>query len=109
MTLNNLTYEEEKNIVKYIGSTYQDSKKRMDILSYGNCVCENSKEYQDDLAYVRTINRVLSDCSRDTRYIITHEYLSNSESGWFLDCYSRSTFYRLKKRAIKEFIRCLHL
>lgn len=109
MTLNNLTYDEEKNIVKYIGSEYQDSKKRMDILSYGDCVCENSEDYQNNLAYVRTINRVLSDCSQDTRSIIMHEFLTNSEANWYLDYYSRGTFYRLKKRAIKEFLRCLKL
>ena len=109
MSLDNLSYEEEKKIVKYLGSIYQNSKKRMDILSYSGRVCENEPSYQNDLEYVRTINRILSDCSRDTRYIIMREYLMNSESDWYLDVYSRGTYYRLKKRAVNEFIRCLNI
>ena len=59
-------------------------------------------------SYVYTIEQALDDLDHDERIIITHENLENAPRNWWMDYYSKSTYYRIKHRAYKHFIDCLH-
>ncbi len=103
-------YEQNKIIARYVGKEYQRSKQRMAIMEYAENGKRNSKQYKDDAAYVYAIDRVLNDCQRSTRNIIMHEYLtSEDDTNWYLDYYSRTTYYRMKKKAVEEFVHCLNI
>ncbi len=103
------TYTKNKTIAKYIGKEYQRAKQRMDILEFSNSVERNAEVYHRDMTFVHTIDRLLFDCSRTTRLIVQHEFLANDEAEWFLDYYSRSTYYRMKRKAVEEFVNCLNI
>lgn len=104
-----LTDTGKEKIVRYIGDIYQRSRKRMDIYTFQNCIRENQKTYNCDQGLVHLIDRTLADCTADTRCIIRRHYLEKNDPDWFLNYFARSTFYRLRKLAVQEFIRCLDI
>lgn len=81
----------------------------MEVYEYSEKVQENQKIYDNDRDLIHLIDCTLKDCGRDTRCIIRHEYLENSEPNWYKKFFSKSAFYRLKKAAINEFIHCLNI
>jgi hypothetical protein len=50
---------------------------------------------------VEMTNKVLKPISK---IFITNCFIKRSDDAWWFGIYSRSTFYRLKKEAIKEFL-----
>lgn len=104
-----MDYRSQCSMLRYIGEVYQRAKKRLDLADYENTVMEKTALYESDSAFVFLIDRTLQDCSKDTRLIIRNEYLSFSHKEWYRGFYSESTFYRLKRKAVHEFIDCLNM
>lgn len=109
MIIKDKTYEEMKGIMKYIGKIYKRAKKRVDVLHFNNCIEENWPVYDNDTQLIHLIDRTLLDCSNDTKNIIRHDYLQLSNPHWYESYYSRSSYYRLKKKAIEEFLGSLNI
>ena len=103
----NRTYEEEKQMLKFIGETYRLAKRRTALMEGENCVAENRKIYDNDRNLLSRIDRCLLDCSKETQLIIRREYLEMKDPGWWQDRYAKSTFYRQKKSSVQEFMHCL--
>ena len=104
---NQKEYQTKKELVKFMGDAYMASKKRIDIYEFTDNK-GNDPGYLNDLEYVFRIDRVLQDCSDDTKKIIRHDFLQRSEAGWYKSLYSPSSYYRLKRRAVEEFMHCLN-
>ena len=102
-------YAEKRKIIKYIGDIYLKAQKRVDVLHFNNCIEENWAVYDNDTQLIHLIDRTLLDCSNDTKNIIRHDYLEVSNSHWYESYYSRSSYYRLKKKAIEEFLNNLNI
>ena len=94
-------------VVEMIAIEYRRAKKHLDYYHYTSCVKENQRGYNDDLHYVQEVEASLNNCSKDTQKIIRHGYLEVSEPKWYLEFYTRSVYYRLRKKAIEEFLNCL--
>ena len=106
---NKLTYKELEKIVRHIGKTYRKSVLRREINAGIMQVNEQSSTFKNDSDLIFTIDCYLNECSRDTKCIIENEFLKKNESLWYLDYYTKSTYYRLKKKSIFEFINCMNL
>lgn len=100
-------YQTQKKLVEFIGNAYMASRKRIDIYEFSGV--HNDPGYLNDIAYVHSIERTLQDCSNDTKQIITRDFLQRSETGWYKNFYSSSSYYRLKRRAVEEFMHCLNI
>ena len=98
------TNRQVRNIASVIGEHYRLCRRRMESLEKQNAVSLNMEAYQDAMNYVSTIDRTLRDCSNDTKLIITQGFLNNSDPGWYDSYYSRNTYYRLRKKAVSEFL-----
>ncbi len=92
-----------ETVVRYIARKYRRCKMNIDIREITG-VKEAKGLYDIDIGYVGLINCVLSGCSRETRLIITEGYLKDSDPKWYLEYWSRTTYYRKKREAIKEFL-----
>ncbi len=103
------SYEENKKIMKHIGDIYKKAKKRVDVFHFNNCIEENWAVYDADRQLIHLIERTLRDCNSDTKNIIQHDYLRVSHSRWYEPYYSRTSYYRLKKKAIEEFLTLLNI
>lgn len=71
----------------YVTSFFQDNNK----IVYG--------EY-----FIHYINSIFAKLRGEYTNIIYNEFFLKQDKCWWFNKYSRSTFYRLKKRAVKEFI-----
>ena len=45
----------------------------------------------------------------DSQLIITNEFVEQREDEWWVDFYSRATYYRLKTRALEEVLFYLNI
>ena len=100
-----LTSYQLRNITQVICENYRYCKRKMESMENQNIVSLNMNEYADAKEYVRSVDRTLQDCSRDTQLIITKGFLMNNDPAWYLEYFSRNTFYRLRKKAVLEFLR----
>lgn len=59
--------------------------------------------------YVEMIHQVHTHLSHETYDFIEHEYINYYESSWWMTFYSRASYYRLKHRALDEFMDCISI
>lgn len=58
---------------------------------------------KEDLEKVISTFEFILDClSKDSRLIIEKEFIEKERKDWWVYYYSRSTYYRLKTRAMEE-------
>ena len=98
------TPEENEILSKAVGDAYRSCRTRMKYYERMESVSENRKIYEEDLALVTIVDLSLENCSRVSQLIIRKEFLEVSDKKWFLEFFSKSTFYRNRKKAMKEFI-----
>jgi hypothetical protein len=85
---------------------YKRYLKRQKFYSEGLEVKESDAPFEK--SYVFNIEQALEELDHDEHAILTHENLENAPKNWWMDYYSKSTYYRIKHRAYKRFIDCLH-
>lgn len=54
--------------------------------------------------YVTYIDNILSMLDSEQQYIIKKEFFGIKTKNWWISDYSRSTFYRLKRKAVTQFL-----
>lgn len=102
-----LTQGEKEQIIRYYTQCYRRSRQRR-LLS--SCSVQSEGCSQDgDLITVRLYEGALEALPSRYREIIVREFLDESADGWFYNYYPKSTFYRLRQRAISEFMDCLNV
>lgn len=123
---NNLTLKEKNKIVKAIYKNYQ--RAQLDLLymsqhynyypeidlfkikepsAYKQADAQllNQLEKKQRLEeYISIINQIHSRLSKESYFFIENEYLNFYDRNWWMDFYSRSTYYRVKHVALNEFI-----
>lgn len=104
-----LGVKEKEIIIKYLAKSYKISKKRESIYQFQGNLREKDGIYNEDKTVIHLIDSTIEECTRNTQLIIMNEYFKNKEYDWYLGYFSRSSFYRLKRLAIEEFIDCLNI
>lgn len=60
-------------------------------------------EDKDELkSLISSFEIIIKALSPDSQVIITNEFINQKEDDWWVDYYSRATYYRLKTRALEE-------
>lgn len=54
--------------------------------------------------YINYIDNILNSMECEDKRILQNEFFSKSNSTWWYGIYSKSTFYRVKKRAVRQFL-----
>ena len=109
MTATALTYQEKVNILRSIGRLYRRSCRRIDL---SEMIGENSPgnaAQKEDYDLKALIERTLLDCSKTTRLIADNEFLHICERNWYRVYFSQSVYYRLRRKAVDEFLECLEI
>ncbi len=105
----NLTTQQQEQIMKYLIKCYKQSSNRIKRAEACNTIQENEKLYLSDKTTRMLVDDALNELSPDEREIIVNCYIDVKKEGWYLDYFSRSTFYRLKSKAVNKFLHCLHV
>lgn len=67
---------------------------------------ERKQNLENFVSLVHTIHTHLS---KETYEFIEHEYINFYDASWWCSYYSRASYYRLKHRALDEFIECIRV
>ena len=113
------TFKENELLIRKYANEYNKSKiielKGLDLIKK-DVVCERGETYidtQNKYTYYYSlqtkIDFVLDKLDWEDSNFIKKEFFSNNyKSGWWINYYSRSTYYRLKNRAMKMFLGLLY-
>lgn len=96
LCMKNNTYDEPRLML--FDSAYEVQKMFADV-SDGDLAVEKRE--------ILRINFVLASMERKKSMLIWKEYFFPIEKFWWMRYYSRSTFYRIRKKAIEEFL-CIY-
>jgi len=107
MKLQRLPYDEKVKLLESLGRIYRREKTR-------ELIGDSHEVHERTVAYVQKgighmIEHVMENCSSDTVCIIKHDFLNQSPRKWYCNYYAKSSYYRLKKEAVEEFVRCLDI
>lgn len=108
MNLNEMTYQQKRSIVREIGDAYQRSLRRIEITEHSGSKYQH-EILKDDYEMKWFLERALRDCSEESVRILTNDYLKKSDKYWYLNYYATSSYYRLKRKAIDEFLHSIDL
>lgn len=64
-----------------------------------------AKTYDDEQRVLIKISFIFASLENTIREMLRREFFFNTDRDWWMNKYSRSTFYRLRKKAAKEFMR----
>lgn len=62
------------------------------------------KEEDDNLKLYYTINYVLESMDEEYQFLIRKEYIEHAPHHWWQLFYSRTTYYRLKRKALTDLL-----
>ena len=99
--------QELEQITRYMTQCYRKAKQRRK-LEKMLCRESNYQSEADDLI-IALYESALESMPNTTREIIVREFLDEDHDGWFYNYYTKSTFYRLRQKAIREFIDCMNV
>ncbi len=101
-------FEELDTLVRFHLRFYKKQKSKEDFYANNMEVCEAQTHRPLEKVYVFCIEQSLSELSEDERLILTKENLESTNKNWWMEYFSKSTYYRLKYKAMDRFIHCLH-
>ena len=105
----NLTTMQQEKIMRYLIQRYRISCSRMDRYEECDCVFEHYETYKSDKTTKMLVENALKELDVDEQRIIQKSYIENNTDLWYLDYYTKSTYYRLKTKALSKFLHCLHV
>ena len=97
-----MTFKEKEQLLRYLFT------KRNQLLMYEHSVCE--KEYNENNSkdqFLRWMQYAMDRLSKDERMILEKEFILYEDRDWWYEYYSRSTYYRMKQKAMDAFLDCL--
>ena len=92
-----------RDTAKIITKKYRSLKKEIE---YGYRMVNKDHTLDDGVEFVYYVEKVIHSLPDDYERIILNEFLNKKTPKWWMESYSKSTFYRLKAKAIKEFVDC---
>lgn len=132
MNKNTLTFKQKQEAVENIFKQYHRAKLKLYCLEnmnyypqistsiiretknhYNKSVAErlnSTIEDKDELkSLISSFEMIIKALSSDSQLIITNEFVEQRGDEWWVDFYSRATYYRLKTRALEEVLFYLNI
>lgn len=101
-------FKQKDSIIKEIGKEY---KKTKFFCSGAYFICEEESIYlreNKSIQYYKElkdkVDYILMQLDEELAKVIFNEYLSKKVDNWWMYYYSKSTFYRLKNKAMNHFL-----
>ena len=96
------SFSQKKQLLSYLFILWSQSK-------INNSATErNHRRECIDREFNQLMNQAFLQLNDEQRTIIMKEFMEKASPNWYLEYYSRSSFYRHKHHSMDTFIRCLH-
>ena len=99
-SMNNYTFKELIILVQYHFKYYRTYLKRKNF--------NVPKQIPLECAYAYSIESSIEQLTQDERRILISEYIECTDKNWWMEFFSKTSYYRIKRRALTRFIHCLH-
>ena len=103
----NIMQKENEAIIKHLAGIYKKLKQQCYDADHLMISESYNKELAEAYEFVETIDAVLDAMDADEALILRCDYFENRTPKWYMNYFTRSTYYRIKTRAIDEFVRCV--
>lgn len=101
------TWKELKAITRYIAECYKKAKMRLLYNNYTSSQIDGQLEVHD-ATFVTFVDDVLERCPKRSSLFLQANYFENSDEKLYYQSLSRSTVYRIHKKAVEDFNDCLN-
>jgi|GEM_PF-1029729 len=103
------TFDELAILTAYHLKFYRQHLKKIAFSNHeGWLVSESTQPIPFELAYAYSIQSALEQLTEDEQRILIYEYVENRPKNWWMEYFSKTTYYRIKHHAFSGFIHCLH-
>jgi hypothetical protein len=96
------SFVQKKQLISYLFVLWGQSK----------MICESTHDSYDHCCvrddFDRLMRHAIAQLNEEQKKIIIKEFAEKKSPNWYLEYYSRSSFYRHKHQSMDTFIRCLH-
>ncbi len=65
---------------------------------------ESRSLYLNNMKFIEAFHYVLQHLIEESRQIIINDFINMKDQQWWLNFYARSTYYRIKNKALKELL-----
>ena len=103
-----LTFKQQDEIVNYIIRLYKKADSRIKLEEMIKSDEKSRNISKNDLIMIKIVSDALFELNEDYQRIIQNDYIIKQKPIWIYDYYTKSTYYRLKHKAIEEFLHCLN-
>lgn len=101
------TYKLNKAVTIEVTKIYHRYRLRLEkhYIRYGH-ICDESLDYpREEVSIIERI--IYSHLDSDDKFIIENEVINGKTKAWYLDCMSRSTYEKHRRKAYANFRACL--
>lgn len=105
----NDSYRNIKVKVEYFFEQYRNIENKIATMNYDSRYCIVDEQMARDAQNLAQTQKILATCSKETREFILYNYIHPENDKLYFKGLSRSSVYRLNKKAILEIADCLHL
>lgn len=96
---------QQSTLIAFHASLYQSALSRQRYAQEINaCITLSSC----DKDYLFLIHETLRRLSQEEQSVLRNDFLSPLSKNWWMEYYSKSTYYRLRHCAVDRFLHCLH-
>lgn len=99
-SMNNYTFKELNILSQYHFKYYRSFLKRKEY--------NQAKKLPLECAYAYTIQYSIDQLNEDERRILVTEFIDGKHNNWWMEYFSKTSYYRIKRNALTRFIHCLH-
>lgn len=92
-------------LIHFHASLYQNALSR---LRYTQEVRESLSLLPHDKDYLFLIEACLKRLTQEEQRLLHNDFLSPLSKNWWMEYYSKSTYYRMRHLAVDRFLHCLH-
>lgn len=100
----------EHNQLVNVGNNYNYAIKRISEMNRARTNSDSEKSIKEMyLRYVLKIGRCMMQCNELEKEFLNNEYFTPLPKGWWIEIYSRATYYRLRLSIARKFLKYLSL
>ncbi len=99
------SHAKKNHLIQFHAALYQEVMVRF---RYALSVDPAKRLKPSDADYLFLIGETLKRLTREEQALLHNDFLSPLSKNWWMEYYSKSTYYRLRHCAVDRFLHCLH-
>jgi len=100
-----VTHQDQTQLIHFHAHLYRALMSRV---RYGHEIDMNKTMHPCDKDYLFLIQETLKRLTQEEQRLLHNDFLMPSSKNWWMNYYSKGTYYRLRYLTMSRFLHCLH-